>query len=147
MTGAVAWLKRGETYHKRIDDAPTKFIEHLDSLIKKAVEEGEENARINSRAIVGMRNSFRQHIISISTLLNSEIDTLEAYLSDGVAMKPMVVRAELRDSRESDNNKFNVSNEELYETIKVLERTWSSKKDELNLSIRQVITMLGLDKA
>jgi len=143
LTGTVAWLLSGEIYRKRVVDAPTKFIKHLDALIKKAVDEGAENARINSRAIVGMRNSFRQHIISIAQLLNSEIDLLEANLSDGVVMKPIVVRAELRKSEEEHG----ISNEELYETIKVLEKTWLSKKDELNLSIRQIITMLGLDKA
>lgn len=146
LTGTTAWLFRGETYRRRVDNAPTKFVEHLDSLIKKAVEEGVENARINSRAIVGMRNSFRQHIVTISQLLNSEIDLLEAHLSDGVVMRPIIVRAELRQEQEEKNSR-GISNEELYETIKVLEKTWLSKKDELDLSIRQIIVMLGLDKA
>lgn len=141
LTAALAWFVRGESYRKRIDAAPQKFVEHLDSLIARAVREGPEKAHINARAITGMRNSFRQHTIAISQLLNSEIDILEAQISDNVVMRPIVVRAEMKNAPE------HVSTEQLYETITVLERTWTAKRDEVAISIRQMLSFLGLDRA
>lgn len=141
LTGAVAWLLRGEVYRKRVDAAPTKFVRHLDLLIQRAVKEGPENARMNARAIVGMRNSFRQHTIAISQLLNSEIDTLAAQVTSEGILKPIVVRADLQNADQ------HTSNESLYETIKVLERTWQAKRDEIEISIRQMLSLLGLDRS
>ena len=141
LTGAVAWLLRGEAYRKRIDAAPTKFVRHLDNLIHRAVKEGPPYARINARAIVGMRNSFRQHTMTLSQLLNSEIDTLAAQVTDGAVLKPIVLSAELPDPQQR------ASDESLYTTITVLERTWESKRDEIEISIRQMLSLLGLDRA
>ena len=141
LTGAVGWLMRGETYRKRVDAAPTKFTARLTELIDKAVEEGPSHARVNARAILAMRDSFRRYSISLSELLNSEMDVLAAQLNNGVVHRPMVVRAEQRDAKE------NLSNEELYETITVLQKAWRGKKDELDVTIRQLLALLGLDRA
>ena len=141
LTGAVAWLLRGEAYRKRVAAAPTLFVGHLDALIRRAVSEGPRKARINARAIVGMRNSFRQHTIAISQLLNSEIDTLAAQVTDGNVVRPLMVRMELQDAQR------HASDESLYETITVLERTWESKRDEIEVSMRQILSLLGLDRA
>jgi len=141
LTGAIGWFVRGETYRKRVDAAPTKFTARLTELIDRAVEEGPRNARVNARAILAMRNGFRRVSISISELLNSEMDVLAAQLNNGVVHRPILVRAEQRDVNE------HLSDAELFETIKVLQRAWRGKKDELDATIRQLLTLLGLDRA
>lgn len=141
LTGAVGWLVRGETYRKRVDAAPTKFTARLTELIDRAVEEGPEHARVNARAILAMRDSFRRFSISISELLNSEMDVLAAQLNNGVVYRPIVVRAEQQDAKEHP------SDAELFDTIKVLQKAWRGKKDELDVTIRQLLALLGLDRA
>jgi len=69
------------------------------------------------------------------------IDTLAAQVTSEAILKPMVVRAELQNAQD------HASNESLYETIKVLERTWQAKRDEIEVSIRQMLSLLGLDRA
>lgn len=141
LTGTVGWLLRGETYRKRVDAAPSMFTARLTELIEKAVKEGSKHARVNARAILAMRDSFRRYSISLSELMNSEMDVLAAQLNNGVVHRPMVVRAEQRDIND------NLSNEELYETITVLQKAWRGKKDELDVTIRQLLALLGLDCA
>lgn len=64
LTFALGWLLRGEQYRRRVDAAPTKFIARLTELIEHAVKEGPEHARVNARAILAMRDSFRRHSLT-----------------------------------------------------------------------------------
>jgi hypothetical protein len=140
LSAGIAWFARGESYRKRVVAAPTKFVDNLDSLIRRAVAEGPEDARVNARAIVGMRNSLRQYTVAISQLLNSDIDVLQAQVTEEPILRPLIIRAELQNPSEQ------VSNRALYETIRVLERTWKSKRDEVETSIRQMLSLFGLDR-
>lgn len=140
LTGAVAWLARGERYHKRVNAAPANFTTRLGVLIDQAVTEGPQNVRVNARAILAMRDGFRRVSINISDLLNSEMDALSAQLNKGVVHRPMVVRAEQQNAPE------NVS-DELFVTVKVIQRAWQGKRDELDATMRQLLSLLGLDRA
>lgn len=58
-------------YHerKRIEEAPTLYVQELDKLINNAVAEGEEKAVINAKAIVAARNSLAHSLSAIGSQL------------------------------------------------------------------------------
>ena len=91
------------------------FIE-LDELIGLSVHQGLSSVRINSRAIVNMRSDLQGSLNSISGSLNSEVDRLERQLDDSS------------------------TDEELLETIGLLNIVWSNEKSQIELRIREVLS-------
>ncbi len=87
---------------------------------------GLDNAAINARAIVSMRDSFRQHTLALSGLLNSDIDTLARQIGQDVEV---VVIGEKQPPSQSKGR-------ELYETIQVLARTWEAKRDDVEPALK-----------
>lgn len=120
---------------KKIDAAPKKYIQALDNLITKAVEEGEQKAVINARAIVSTRNTLRDSLVSISKNLNSEIDLLAINIGHRSAngVSPSSI---------PDDNRPNAA--AAWETILVLHRMWPSKKEQIEVEIRKLIAEMGL---
>jgi hypothetical protein len=121
---------RGEK-EQEIDDAPRKYVEHLDKLIRDAVHQGREKAVLNARAIVSIRNDLRGSMMRISELLNSDIDRLSREIGEPIG-------------REVDQQPQRANPDTIYETIQVLEKKWPSKKDQVEINLRKVLAELGI---
>jgi hypothetical protein len=122
---------------KRLDDAPRKYVEELDKLIKRGMEEGITKAIINARAIVSARDSLRSSLISISAQLNTEIDVLATNIGTEYLPSKNVISTQ---SNEGYNNP-----EEAYRTIEVLSRLWPSRKTQIEIQVRKMLAEMGLD--
>ena len=125
ISAAVIALQTGKKQgraekEKEIDDAPRKYVNNLDKLIKIAMREGATKASINARAIVSTRNDLKESTIKIADRLNSEINVLE------------------RQQQEQARS------EVLMETIEVLSKKWPAKKDQIEIELRKVLAEMGL---
>jgi gas vesicle protein len=134
VTAAIIARKTGrkegrEEKEQEIDDAPRKYVNHLDKLIQTAIQEGSSNAVINARAIVSTRNDLRESMMKISERLNSEIDRLAKELGESSGEEIVIQQA---------------SPTALYETIEVLKRKWPAKKDQVEIELRKVLAELGI---
>lgn len=150
LFGAIGYLIRGERYRRRLESAPHKFVKELGELINRAGRDGKQNVALNARAIVSLRNTVGSHITAIRDLLNHEIDELERHLGRrDVGRRPLDRRSQVSLDRRVDreSKKLELSDERLYGLIKVLERTWTSKCDQVELEIQKMLVVLGLDKA
>ena len=116
---------------KEIDDAPRKYVDHLDALIQTAVREGQQNAIVNARAIVSTRNDLRESMMKISDRLNSDITRLAEEVGEPTG-EGRVSRSE------------RASTGAIYETIQVLGRKWPAKKDQVEIELRKVLAELGI---
>ncbi|NNV57204.1 hypothetical protein [Limnovirga soli] len=122
---------------KKIDDAPRKYVEELDKLITRGVNEGQENAVLNARAIVAARDSLRSSLSSISSQLNSQIDVLASDIGIEYIQNLNKVSSAPFDSK-SENQKA-------YETILVLSRVWPSRKVQIEIEVRRILAEMGLE--
>jgi hypothetical protein len=135
ITAIATWFVARMWQQRKIDAAPYLYVKELDVLIKRAVREGENLAIINARAIVGVRNSRRSSLISISTLLNSEIDRLSSDIGDAITALQTV----------TEKPRAEIDPSEVYQTIQVLERTWPGKRTQIVVEIRKVLAELNLE--
>ena len=119
-----------------LDSAPEKYIQHLETAIKNGINEGEEKAVINARAIVDIRNDLRKTLMNISNLLNTEI----SYLATQIGKIDEIDK--LHGYKNNKSNK--IDEKEIYETIQVLDRKWPSKQDQVKVEIQKVLAELGL---
>src|SRR5438876_465486 len=103
-------LKQAE---EKIDAAPCQFVQELDKLILLAITEGPKKAVVNARAIVAARNSLRSSLVTISSLLNSEIDQLA--LNIGQPIDKLEITTKEPPFGQVDPN-------EVFQTIEVLSR-------------------------
>ena len=136
IAAAVIGLKSGKKAgrkekEKEIDDAPRKYVDHLDRLIQEAIREGGDKAVLNARAIVSVRNDLRNSMLNISERLNSDIDRLAE---------------EIGEAKESPrfNRREAASPAVIFETIQVLSKKWPAKKDQVEIELRKVLAELGL---
>jgi hypothetical protein len=134
FTGGFAWMWAKEHQRKKIDAAPREFVNELDKLISRAYFEGPDKAMVNARAIVAARNSLAAPLARIQIQLNSEIDRLAEEVGEIFEkLHRSVERREPADARA------------VYETIEVLVRMWPAKKKQIEVEIRSVLAVLGLD--
>lgn len=146
ITGGFAWAyaqakARRQVKEKLVtilDAAPRQYVEELDKLIARAMVEGPPKAIINARAIVGVRNSLRSSLVSVSRQLNSQIDRLALEIGEVVQepAPPSVPRSKIEGAEYSAT---------AFETIEVLSRTWPTKKVEIENEIRKLLSELRLD--
>jgi len=134
LYGRILGAKKARDHLKA---SPRKYVEHLGKAIKAAANEGPQNAIINARAILAIRDSIRPSMIVISQLLNSEIDLLATQVG-GVTVR-LKIDSERRDK---DDPNF----EEIYKTLLVLDRSWAIKRDQIEDQIRKLIVELRLDE-
>jgi gas vesicle protein len=137
VVAAVIALQSGkkagrEEIAREIDDAPRKYVDHLDRLIKRAIQEGGPNAVLNARAIVSTRNDLRESLIKISDRLNSDIDQLAREVGEAAG------------TDRGNTRQQQAGYSAIYETIQVLSRKWPSKKDQVEVELRKVLAELGL---
>ena len=129
-------------YRKEIDEAPRKYVKNLGRLISEANEKidnaSKEDAVVFARSIIALRDSLRSHMVSISSLLNSEIDRL----AEEVNTEQTLIITE----RHRSSQKQELKIDEIRATIKVLAKIWPAKEDQVQYEIRKIIAELGLGK-
>lgn len=120
-----------DRYRQRYESAPKAYVRDLERLIDSAptkmriAAEGEGAdpgaVVVSARSIVASRDGLRSSLEAIGSRLDSQID-------------------ELRD----ELKKPHPDPAKLLQTLQVLRAKWPSKKDEIDVAIRTVITQLGL---
>jgi hypothetical protein len=144
LLGILGYLFGKDRQRKRvmakIDAAPTVYVEELDRLIQQGASEGPENAIINARAIVAARNSLRSSMLSISSNLNSEIDTLAGDI--GIDTGP-VWRPVTQDGTRGATTDTHTG-ERAYDTIMVLRKIWPARKKQIEIELRKLFAELDI---
>lgn len=132
---AFGKLQSARKQQKRLNDAPRKYVEHLDRLIRQAIDAGGDDAVVRARAIVSARDSMRRSLSSISEYLNTEIDQL----SEQVGIS----------ERQKQSQRFpkQLEPKGIFETIRVLQSVWPSRKALIEIEVRKLIAELGIDAA
>jgi hypothetical protein len=74
--------KERELYARTVQDAPNAFADRIGELIAQAEISGIDDVRVTGQALVSARNDLRSSLTNLSRLLNSDIDRLEALVSD-----------------------------------------------------------------
>ena|ERR1700693_283685 len=122
---------------RRIEEAPTVYVQEIDKLINTAAEEGEDNAITNAKAIVAARNSLAGSLSAIGSQLDSQIDVLATQigLSALVVVTPR--------SRQADT-KIVPDKHEVYMQISVLKKIWPAKRRQIEVELRKLFAELGL---
>jgi hypothetical protein len=122
----------------RINEAPYRYWLRLDSMISRAIREGQENALVNGKAIVEARNSMAESLVSMSSSLNSVINTLARNVGAPV-LAPAAYSG-------SDQDGINPAPDQraVWETIQVLERTWAARREVILLQVRKILAELGI---
>jgi len=136
ITAGFGWLWALRKIKQRIEAAPKRYVNELDKLIFKALNEGKQKAVINARAIVSTRNSLRNSLVELSKHLNSEIDRLAQEI--GETVETPLPPSKLQMMPES------IDAEKAYDTIIVLSKIWPSKKIQVEYEIRKLLTDLGI---
>ncbi|MEO4026549.1 hypothetical protein ABH313_00630 [Chromobacterium vaccinii] len=109
-----------QTYEKRVESAVDIYADHLDKLIREANTESGSEIRVAAQAIVSTRNDLRSSLVSLNSLLNSDIDVLAEMLA-------------------ADASAGQFSNR-----LKVLEKKWPAKRDQVKVELRKLLAELGL---
>ena len=152
ILAAIIGLRAGksagrEELRKEIDDAPRKYVDHLDRLIARAMKEGTEKVMVNARAIVSLRNDLRDSLMKIHDRLNSDIDTLAEQIGGPGGGQQDIGREQKapppRERRDRERQ-ASTATEAVFETIQVLSRKWPGKKDQVEVELRKVLAELGL---
>jgi hypothetical protein len=143
IAGTVSYMWRGNLYEKRVDEAPKKYVNYLGELIKKAevaVKNSytQDDIIVAARSIVSTRDDLRKHMITIASVMNSEIDRLSDELGNG---------SDILVPRQNYERKNKIDIDELKRTIRVLAEKWPIKEVQIENEIRKIITELGLEKA
>jgi hypothetical protein len=152
LAGAVGYLFRGQRFRQKVTAAPEKYVAHLDRLISSAVMEGVGRSVINARAIVAARDDLRDSLLSLTSLLDSEIDVLQQQLEilprfgfELFELRSPLDRQRDRPGRSDDRDRYDA--QQLFETIEVLAKKWPAKRDQIKYALRKMIAELGLDEA
>lgn len=123
--------KERDAWRKTLSSAPTVYTEHLADLIDKAAKARQQDVLTHARAIVATRDDLKRTLVTLSGLLNSEIDRLSA---------------EVRDASAPNDNVPQASVERLQSTIEVLKMKWPAKRDQIEIEIRKLIAELGFER-
>lgn len=136
--GGIIWgnISQARKDQERLDAAPRVYVEKLDRLIQEAVQEGEDKAILNARAIVVARNSLANSLMAISGRLDSEIDRLAVEIGEPTLNTGGLSRPEF--------GKKDPDKKAAYQTILVLQKIWPSKKAEVEAAIRKLLAEMGL---
>lgn len=134
----IGWLAgliwNARSAKRKIESAPYRYARELGRQIDRAVAEGPRQAMINARAIVRIRDSLRDSLVSLSSLLNSEIDTLSTQIGVGVRYEQMPQRS----------RPASATDEDVFRTLLVLQKVWESKAPQIVFQIRKILVELGL---
>ncbi|MDO6777460.1 MULTISPECIES: hypothetical protein [unclassified Shewanella] len=117
-------------YVKKTESAPSLYTERLGEMIYNATPGKSDDLLVDARAIVSTRDDYRGSLIAISKLLNSEIDRL---------------KEEIEKQEQSIKSGNAYDGEEIKRTLAVLQKKWPSKKDQIIIEIRKLLTELGLE--
>jgi hypothetical protein len=120
-----------QKYEKVLNDAPTVYVEHLHKKIKQPVSGNAGEILLKAKDIVSTRNDLRSTLTAMTALLNSEIDHLSAQLDAADAKR---LRGDYWNSGEIE------------EALKVLERKWIVKPDQVKFEVRKLLGDLGLTR-
>jgi hypothetical protein len=143
---------------RKLEEAPTIYVNQLDTLIKNGVAEGEENAILNAKAIVAARNSLARSLTAMGAQLDSQIDILATTIGADTLSVPTQTPAAPKQmssegSRSSRNPKSPPAvepptptelNHQTYQQILVLSKIWPAKKRQIEIEIRKLLAELGL---
>ena len=120
LLGVIGFYFGQRTYEQRLESAPSLYTDHLDRLIREAADDQASEVKVSAQAIVSTRNDLRSSLVSLNSLLNSDIDVL----------------AELLES--------NASAAQISSRVKVLEKKWPAKRDQVKVELRKLLAELGL---
>jgi hypothetical protein len=124
-----------------IEEAPTVYVQELDKLINTAVDEGEDNAILNAKAIVAARNSLAGSLTGLGKQLDGQIDGLAKMIGSDTLGVPDSLH---EGSPRNPENSAPFSNREVYMQIRVLKKIWPAKKRQIEIEIRKLFAELGL---
>ena len=91
---------------------------------------------MNGRAIVAARDTLATSLAKVSVQLNSEIDRLAREIG---------VNSVFERLQRTTENTQPVDASTAFETIEVLVRIWPSKRRQIEVEIRGILAVLGLD--
>jgi hypothetical protein len=134
-TWILSQLHAKDTYTAKLRAAPRIYVERLDELIKRGVDEGITNAIVNARAIVNVRGDLAESLVSMSRFLDTEIDELASEVGG----------QRLSSSLTPSGGNPRGDPSAAFATIQVLSRKWPSKRDQIEVEIRKLFTEMGLD--
>jgi len=128
ITGAFVYFFRGNIYQERVDDAPTKFVQRLDALIKRAIDE----ASLMPESTRGDCLHAQPHSAGTQALLTQLFNSDNRHVGDTDcrAGAERIVIERLPASTQAP------APGQLFETIRVLQRTWR----------RSVMSRIGVRK-
>ena len=118
--------KERDAWIQTLSSAPKLYAERLSELIDKASNAKSQDMLTYSRAIVAVRDDMKGTLVSLSALLNSEIDRLSAEVRDAQAPQASV--------------------EPLRSTVNVLKLKWPAKCDQIEIEVRKLLAELGLER-
>ena len=133
---AFAKFQSATQQQKKLNDAPRKYVDHLDRLICQAIDAGGNDAVVRARAIVSARDSMRGSFSSISKCLNTEIDKLAEQVGVSDRQESLQRFPQGQSEREM-----------IFDTMRVLQKVWPSRKGQIEIEVRKLIAELGIDAA
>lgn len=150
---------KSHQYTVKYNAAPRVYLEHLEKLISQSIEEGKEHAVSNARVIVAARDRLRFSLVSMSSHLNSEIDSLSRLLNtpfdnlqslremenEGTIKTSDTYSQDVNNKSERKDYSFPPNFEErTFKTIEELWKGWPTRKSLLEVEIRKLLVELGL---
>lgn len=125
-----------------VERAPDIYVQELDKLITKGVNEGEANAVLNAKAIVAARNSLASSLSALGMQLDSQIDVLATTVgSDTLLPHGSELSSLTRAKVPLDSPSLN---HEAYMQILILQKIWPAKKRQIEIELKKLFAELGL---
>lgn len=119
------WRPGRRTLEERGSPVVVEFHEKLGAQIERVSPPGTSEVDIQARAIVNLRDEYRETLSNLQKLLNSEIDRLSAQLRD------------LEGLKSSPANQQKVR-KDIEQTLEVLRRVWPDKAARIEVELRKL---------
>lgn len=124
-------LTQVQKFVRRHDSAISSFSNSLGSEINS---NSSSSMIVKAKKIVSIRDATRNQLSDLSKLLNSDIDKLSSLLARAEEFRS-------REERVPDNLTTQIE-----ETLEVLVGIWPTKKPQIDIAIRKLLTELGLNE-
>jgi hypothetical protein len=103
-----------------------QYAHKLQSLIRKAVNQGPGNVLSNAESIVVVRDHLRKRLLALNELLNSQID---------------VLKAEVERLKRNPQDQGQV--QRTIQAVQVLQEVWSTKETQITYALAELLAELG----
>jgi len=129
VTALITRAYYRQRYKAVYEAAAKKYCKFLGRQIRKAAKVDDGKVEVQARSIVAVRDDLRKRLVTLSDLLNSEIDELQRDLTL------------LKENPDDLERRQAVKN-----TVEVLNQKWPSKSMLIETEIRKLLTELGMQK-